>query len=94
MSTYRVLVLALALTGLGVCLVLGMTTCLTGCSKGTHLAPVDQQLVVGAMRANAFGVTRLDGGSPSANRALDRSSCGNLTIVMRHAGADAGLQCP
>lgn len=68
---------------------------MVACTKGTYLTPLDQELIKGSERANIYGVTRLDGGGPSANRALDRSSCENLAKVLEHAHADAGgLACP
>jgi hypothetical protein len=70
-------------------------TALIACTKTTTLSPRAQELIIGAMRDNAFGVTRLDGGAPSANRALDHSSCLNLAAVLQEAKvADAGVVCP
>lgn len=77
---------------IGVGLVPASTT--TGCSRSTHLTPLDQQLVVGARRADAFIVTRQDGGMPRADRLLAGSACDNLSRVLEHSGLDAGAPCP
>ena len=74
---------------------LGMfAAALLACSRQTHLSPLDQQLVVGAKRADAFIVTREDGGMPRADRLLASSACENLTKVLAHAAVDSGAACP
>ena len=72
----------------------GGLTPLPACSRSTHLAPLDQQLVAGAKRADAFIVTRQDGGMPRADRLLASSACENLARVLEHASVDAGSPCP
>ncbi len=66
----------------------------SACSHETHLAPLDQQLVLGAKRADSFIVTREDGGMPRADRLLASSACENLAKVLADSKLDAGAPCP
>jgi hypothetical protein len=63
------------------------------CSRGTYLSPLDRELLSGAARADAFIVTRQDGGAPSAVRALAGSACASIAKVERDAKLEAGV-CP
>ena len=72
----------------------GDLAALPACTRSTHLTPLDQQLIVGAKRADAFIVTRQDGGMPRADRLLAGSACDNLSKVLEHASLDGGAACP
>ncbi len=74
--------------------ILTVAAAVASCTHGTTLAPLDQQLAQGAKRADAFIVTRQDGGMPRADRLLAESACGNIAAILQHAHLDAGAPCP
>jgi hypothetical protein len=78
---------------LSLIVVVGIVAGAWACTKETYLAPNDQELVKGAIRADNFIVTRNDGGEANAARGLADSACKNLVKLQKDAKLDAGV-CP